>query len=129
MQYALFDKPAATIYDLPRPVERDGEGRLRSTIGDEGLYGQSCQVLDDGGPMVQERNAVRMPLISRRQTRSRSPGERAVPVWEIPSRSRTSSVRFSPGSSRSRQWLFAVETRSNPADASIRAKSSGVLKE
>ena len=67
MQYALFDKPAATIYDLPRPVERDGEGRLRSTIGDEGLYGQSCQVLDDGGPMVQVRTFYGYPGYVRRE--------------------------------------------------------------
>ena len=67
MQYALFDKPAATIYDLPQPVGRDGEGRLRSTIGDEGLYGQSCQVLDSSGPMVQVRTFYGYPGYVRRE--------------------------------------------------------------
>ena len=68
MRYALFDRPAVTIYDKAEPVERDGEGRLRSTIGDEGLYGQSCQVVgDDGGPMVQVRTFYGYPGYVRRE--------------------------------------------------------------
>ena len=68
MRYALFDRPAVTIYDKAEPVERDGEGRLRSTIGDEGLYGQSCQVVgEDGGPMVQVRTFYGYPGYVRRE--------------------------------------------------------------
>ena len=68
MRYALFDRPAVTIYDKAEPAERDGEGRLRSTIGDEGLYGQSCQVVgDDGGPMVQVRTFYGYPGYVRRE--------------------------------------------------------------
>ncbi len=43
MKYALFSVPVGTIYDLPQPI-KEGEEGLVSTIGDEGLYGQACQV-------------------------------------------------------------------------------------
>ena len=43
MKYALFSVPVGTIYDLPQTV-KEGEEGLVSTIGDEGLYGQACQV-------------------------------------------------------------------------------------
>ena len=43
MQYALFARPVVTIYDLPQTI-KEGEAGLVSTIGDEGLYGQACQV-------------------------------------------------------------------------------------
>ena len=43
MQYAIFARPVVTIYDLPQPT-RQGEPGIVSTIGDEGLYGQACQV-------------------------------------------------------------------------------------
>ena len=43
MKYALFSVPAGTIYDLPQTI-KEGEEGLVSTIGDEGLYGQACQV-------------------------------------------------------------------------------------
>ena len=43
MKYALFSVPVGTIYDLPQPI-REGETGPVSTIGDEGLYGQACQV-------------------------------------------------------------------------------------
>ncbi len=43
MQYAIFARPVVTIYDLPRPTKQ-GEPGVVSTIGDEGLYGQACQV-------------------------------------------------------------------------------------
>ena len=43
MKYALFSVPVGTIYDLPQPI-KEGETGLVSTIGDEGLYGQACQV-------------------------------------------------------------------------------------
>ena len=43
MKYALFSVPVGTIYDLPRTI-KEGEEGLVSTIGDEGLYGQACQV-------------------------------------------------------------------------------------
>lgn len=54
MQYALFIRPAATIYDLPEKTRPGEDGQLLSAIGDEGLYGQSCQVVDhpDGEGMV-----------------------------------------------------------------------------
>ena len=43
MKYALFSVPVGTIYDLPQTI-KEGEESLVSTIGDEGLYGQACQV-------------------------------------------------------------------------------------
>ena len=43
MKYALFSVPVGTIYDLPQTI-KEGEVGLVSTIGDEGLYGQVCQV-------------------------------------------------------------------------------------
>ena len=43
MQYAIFDRPVVTIYDLPEPTKQ-GEAGIVSNIGDEGLYGQACQV-------------------------------------------------------------------------------------
>ena len=43
MKYALFSVPVGTIYDLPQTI-KEGEEGLVSTIGDEGLYGQTCQV-------------------------------------------------------------------------------------
>ena len=43
MKYALFSVPVGTIYDLPQTI-KEGEEGLVSTIGDEGLYGQACQV-------------------------------------------------------------------------------------
>ena len=43
MKYALFSVPVGTIYDLPQPI-KEGETGPVSTIGDEGLYGQACQV-------------------------------------------------------------------------------------
>ena len=43
MQYAIFARPVVTIYDLPQTI-KEGEEGLVSTIGDEGLYGQACQV-------------------------------------------------------------------------------------
>ena len=43
MKYALFSVPVGTIYDLPQII-KEGEAGLVSTIGDEGLYGQACQV-------------------------------------------------------------------------------------
>ncbi len=61
MRYALFIRPAATIYDLPDKTGADGEGRPFSNIGDEGLYGQSCQVLDEDGPMVRIRTFYGYP--------------------------------------------------------------------
>ena len=43
MNYAIFDRAVVTIYDLPEKTKQ-GEMGLLSTIGDEGLYGQACQV-------------------------------------------------------------------------------------
>ena len=51
MQYAVFDRPAVTIYDLPQPTMPGQDGQTVSAIGDQGLYGQSCQVLEDAGEM------------------------------------------------------------------------------
>ena len=47
MKYALFSVPVGTIYDLPQTI-KEGEEGLVSTIGDEGLYGQACQVRSCG---------------------------------------------------------------------------------
>lgn len=44
MNYALFSVPVGTIYDLPQPIKENEDGEIVSTIGDEGLYGQACQV-------------------------------------------------------------------------------------
>ena len=43
MQYAVFNTPVATIYDLP-VTTKESEAGIVSTIGDEGLYGQACQM-------------------------------------------------------------------------------------
>ena len=44
MEYAIFAAAVGTIYDLPQPTKTNDAGQLVSTIGDEGLYGQACQV-------------------------------------------------------------------------------------
>ena len=44
MQYAIFTVAVGTIYDLPQTEKANDDGLLLSTIGDEGLYGQVCQV-------------------------------------------------------------------------------------
>ena len=51
MKYALFSVPVGTIYDLPQPI-KEGETGPVSTIGDEGLYGQACQVRTAPGGVV-----------------------------------------------------------------------------
>ncbi|MGN0708306.1 MAG: C40 family peptidase [Faecalibacterium sp.] len=43
MEYGIFTRAVVTIYDLPRTTKQ-GEDGLLSAIGDEGLYGQVCQV-------------------------------------------------------------------------------------
>ena len=43
MNYAIFARPVVTIYDLPETTKESDAGVV-STIGDEGLYGQACQV-------------------------------------------------------------------------------------
>lgn len=53
MQYALFARPVVTIYDLPRTTKQSEAG-LVSTIGDEGLYGQACQVRTAPGGVTAE---------------------------------------------------------------------------
>ena len=44
MEYALFKVAVGTIFDHPETIRPNDEGQLFSTIGDEGLYGQACQV-------------------------------------------------------------------------------------
>ena len=44
MDYALFKVAVGTLYDHPETMRLNDEGQLVSTIGDEGLYGQACQV-------------------------------------------------------------------------------------
>ena len=51
MRYALFARPAVTVYDQPEPTAAQ-DGQTLSTIGDEGLYGQCCQVLGEAGPLM-----------------------------------------------------------------------------
>ena len=58
MKYALFSVPAGTIYDLPQTI-KEGEEGLVSTIGDEGLYGQACQVRTAPGSVTAA--GVRLP--------------------------------------------------------------------
>ncbi len=53
MRYALFSVPVGTIYDLPQPI-KEGETGPVSTIGDEGLYGQACQVRTAPGGVTAE---------------------------------------------------------------------------
>lgn len=53
IQYAIFERPVATIYDLPQPAKQSDAG-LVSTIGDEGLYGQACQVRTAPGGVTAE---------------------------------------------------------------------------
>ena len=61
MQYGIFIRPAATICDQPAPTQTGADGRLLSTIGDEGLYGQTCQVLEEAGAMVRVRTFYGYP--------------------------------------------------------------------
>ena len=58
MKYALFSVPVGTIYDLPQTI-KEGEAGLVSTIGDEGLYGQACQVRTAPGGVTAA--GVRLP--------------------------------------------------------------------
>ena len=58
MKYALFSVPVGTIYDLPQTI-KEGEEGLVSTIGDEGLYGQACQVRTAPGGVTAA--GVRLP--------------------------------------------------------------------
>ena len=58
MKYALFSVPIGTIYDLPQTI-KEGEAGLVSTIGDEGLYGQACQVRTAPGGVTAA--GVRLP--------------------------------------------------------------------
>lgn len=44
MEYALFKVAVGTIFDHPETIRPNDEGQLFSTIGDEGLYGQACQM-------------------------------------------------------------------------------------
>ena len=48
MKFAMFARPVVTIYDLPETT-KESDGGLVSTIGDEGLYGQVCQVRTEPG--------------------------------------------------------------------------------
>ena len=43
MNFAIFARPVVTIYDLTETTKESDAGVV-STIGDEGLYGQVCQV-------------------------------------------------------------------------------------
>ena len=53
MQYAIFARPVVTIYDLPQTTKQSEAG-LVSPIGDEGLYGQACQVRTAPGGVTAE---------------------------------------------------------------------------
>ena len=48
MKFAMFTRPVVTIYDLPETTKESDAGVV-STIGDEGLYGQVCQVRTEPG--------------------------------------------------------------------------------
>lgn len=51
MKFAMFARPVVTIYDLPETTKESDAGVV-STIGDEGLYGQVCQVRTEPGGMT-----------------------------------------------------------------------------
>lgn len=53
MNYAIFKKAVGTIYDLTETTKM-GEAGLLSSIGDEGLYGQACQVRTMPGGVTAE---------------------------------------------------------------------------
>ena len=53
MQYAIFARSVVTIYDLPQTTKQSEAG-LVSTIGDEGLDGQACQVRPAPGGVTAE---------------------------------------------------------------------------
>ena len=44
MEYAICNMAMGTIYDHPETARPNEDGLMLSTIGDEGLYGQACQV-------------------------------------------------------------------------------------
>lgn len=48
MKFAMFARQVVTIYDLPETTKESDAGVV-STIGDEGLYGQVCQVRTEPG--------------------------------------------------------------------------------
>ena len=48
MKFAMFARPVVTIYDLPETTKESDAGVV-STIGDEGMYGQVCQVRTEPG--------------------------------------------------------------------------------
>lgn len=48
MEYAVFNRPIATIYEMPADTRETEKGTL-STVSDEGLYGQACRVLAKAG--------------------------------------------------------------------------------
>ena len=53
MKFVLFARPVVTIYDLPTTT-KESEAGIVSTIGDEGLYGQACQVRTAPGGVTAE---------------------------------------------------------------------------
>lgn len=58
MDYAVFERPVATIYELPAETNLQ-DGIELSAISDEGLYGQACRVL--AGPGGYARSGEVMP--------------------------------------------------------------------
>ena len=54
MEYALFKVAVGTLFDHPETMRPNDEGQLVSTIGDEGLYGQACQVRTAPGGVTAE---------------------------------------------------------------------------
>ena len=53
MNFAIFVRPVVTIYDLTETTKESDAGVV-STIGDEGLYGQVCQVRTAPGGVTAE---------------------------------------------------------------------------
>ena len=53
MNFAIFARPVVTIYDLTETTKESDAGVV-STIGDEGLYGQVCQVRTAPGGVTSE---------------------------------------------------------------------------
>ena len=59
MKFAMFARPVVTIYDLPETTKESDAGVV-STIGDEGLYGQVCQVRTEPGGVTAEGRCLKL---------------------------------------------------------------------
>ncbi len=84
MRYALFIRPVTTIYDLPAKTRTGEDGRRLSAIGDEGLYGQSCQLLGEEGGMARIRTFYGYPGYVEREALRFVTREELADWWAAP---------------------------------------------